>query len=80
MSEAYIRTAVTAIGLNYDKLKAIAYSPKIDSQINSAKRDALWLGIDATPLFYVEHIRLEGGGYKVTDFEDLLYGLRRGSL
>jgi|GEM_PF-2627509 len=81
MSEPYIRTSVTTIGLNYDDLKVIAYSPEIDDQINSVKRDALWLGIDTTPLFYVEHVRLEGGGgHSVEDFEDVLNRLRRGSL
>lgn len=80
MTESYIRSAIVTMGMNYENLKAIAYSPKVDAQINSAKRDALWLGINATPVFYVEHIRLEGGGYNVSDFETLLLGLRRGSL
>lgn len=78
MSENYIRPAVSALGLNYDELKTIAYGEKVDAQISNVKRDALLLGINATPVFYVEHVRLQGGGYKVDDFEDILYDLRRG--
>lgn len=78
MNEDYIEQVVEAIGLDYDELKSIAYTPRVTAGIEDAKRDALFLGINTTPIFYVEHVRLAGGGYKVADFEDIIRDLRSG--
>ena len=80
LDQNYIEGATRSLGLNFNRLKSDAMSYDIESEILKYQTEASLLKIQNFPVFFVDHVRLEGSTYTVGELQGIIRDLRTGRL
>lgn len=78
VDENYIEGAVRSLGLDYNQIKFDMASSDIENAIQQYQREVALLNVQTLPYFYINHVKMPGTSYTVSDLKAIIKDLRVG--
>jgi len=78
VDENYIKAALRMIGWNFNAIQNELNDPSISSELEQLQREAKMLNIQSLPVFYIDHVRMQGSAYTVSEIRTIMADLKSG--
>lgn len=79
-NEDRLATSLQAMGVNYARLKADAFSAEVNKDLENTNTELLLLGIKSIPTYYIEHVKIEGASDSLSNVMNIIRQLKSGRL
>lgn len=80
LTENLLKIIVRSLDLDYDQLKAVALSEEVDEKISQLNMELLLMNVETLPRYYIEHVKIDGGGESLTDIIAIIKDIKVGRL